>query len=175
MKKIALIIAIGFGLAVTLGILSLGDDARDALPAGMTADRIIVEKSRHRLTLYKDGALIRTYEVSLGRGGLAPKSREGDNLTPDGLYWINGRNPHSAYHLSLRISYPDAGDMEAARARGEPPGSDIMIHGIRNGMGWLGAIHRSLDWTAGCIAVTNREIEEIWRAVPDGTPIEITP
>jgi len=162
------------GLAILL-VLLLPDSDGEPLPAGTTADRVVVEKSRHTLTLYKGELPLRSYEVSLGRGGLAPKRREGDALTPEGAYRISGRNPDSAYHLSLRISYPDARDIAAAKARGEDPGSDIMIHGIRNGLGWLGRLHRYADWTAGCVAVTNREVEEIWRAVPDGTPVELLP
>lgn len=146
-----------------------------ALPPGTTADRIVVEKARHTLTLYQGDEALRSYPVSLGRGGLAPKTREGDGRTPEGLYRIIGRNPKSAYHLSLHISYPDARDIEAARARGEPPGGDITIHGLPNGRAKVGEWHRTIDWTAGCIAVTNTEIEEIWRVVPNGTPIEIRP
>jgi murein L,D-transpeptidase YafK len=120
------------------------------------------------MTLFREGQPIKTYEVALGREP-GPKRREGDNKTPEGLYRISGRNPQSAYHLSLRISYPVPHEVAAAKARGEPPGGDIMIHSIRNGLGWLGSLHRQQNWTAGCIAVTNGEIEEIWRAVPDGS------
>ena len=131
----------------------------------------MVEKARHLMTLYRDGKPFRTFAVALGRGGLGPKQREGDNLTPEGSYRIIGRNPNSAYHLSLRVSYPEPRDVEAARARGLSPGSDIMIHGIGRGVGW----RRFKDWTFGCIAVTDSEMEEIWRMVPDGTPIDIKP
>jgi murein L,D-transpeptidase YafK len=88
---------------------------------------------------------------------------------------VVGRNPKSAYHLSLRLSYPNAADVAAAKAKGCPPGGDIMIHGITNGLGWMGRLHRQVDWTLGCIAVTDEEIERIWNLVPDGTPVEITP
>ena len=145
------------------------------LPPGTRADRILVEKERHLLTLYRGDEALRSYPVSLGRGGLAPKTREGDGRTPEGRYHIIGRNPNSAYHRSLHISYPAARDIEAASARGEPPGSDITIHGIPNGRERVGEWHRKIDWTAGCIAVTNAEIDEIWRVVPNGTPIEIRP
>jgi len=94
---------------------------------------------------------------------------------PEGHYVIDWRNPSSAYHLALHISYPDAADAAAAAARDDNPGGDIMIHGLPNGFGVVGALHRRLDWTAGCIAVTDPEIEEIWQAVADGTPIEIRP
>ncbi|MGQ9367653.1 L,D-transpeptidase family protein [Azospirillum sp. A39] len=154
---------------------AVGPPAFAAASGAVPADRIVVRKARRTLTLYRDGRELRTYAVALGPGEPAPKRREGDNRTPEGLYRIDGRNPRSAYHRSLHISYPSPADTSAARARGERPGGGIMIHGLRNGFGWLGAAHRSVDWTAGCIAVTNEEIEEIWRLVPDGTAIEILP
>lgn len=146
-----------------------------SLPKGTTADFVLIEKQAHRMTLFTGGSKIRSYRISLGRGGLARKQKEGDLLVPEGSYNIEARNPSSTYHLSLKISYPDAADQARASARGESAGSNIMIHGIRNGLGWLGRIHRLADWTAGCIAVTNWEIEEIWRVVPDGAAIEIRP
>ncbi len=145
------------------------------LAADATADRVVVRKADRGLTLFRSGQPLKTYAIALGFGEPGPKSREGDGRTPEGLYHISGRNPKSAFHLSLRISYPDEEDIAAARAQGVSPGGDIMIHGMRNGFGWLGSLARAGDWTAGCIAVTNEEIEEIWRAVPDGTPIEILP
>ena len=155
------------GLAV---LILLAPPARAA-----EVDRILVEKARHVMTLMKGDQIVRTYQVALGRGGLEPKRREGDLRVPEGVYSIAGRNPKSAYHLALRISYPEPRDVEAAKAHGLDPGSDIMIHGLRNGLGWIGALHRLTDWTAGCIAVTDLEMDEIWRLVADGTPIEIRP
>ncbi len=142
-------------------------------PIQPLTDRIIVEKSAHRMTLLKRGQVVRTYRIALGRGGLGPKMQSGDNRVPEGIYRITGRNPNSAYHLSLRISYPSPSQSQAARARGIDPGGDIMIHGLRNGLGWIGAQHRRIDWTQGCIAVTNAEIEEIGRTVPNNVVIEI--
>jgi murein L,D-transpeptidase YafK len=136
-------------------------------------DRIIVDKSARRMKLLKDGRVIRTYRIALGRGGRGPKQRSGDNKVPEGTYRIVGRNGDSAYHLSLRIDYPTERQIRQAREEGYDPGGDIMIHGIRNGLGWIGALHQRVDWTQGCIAVTNAEIEEIWRLVPDRTIIEI--
>jgi len=149
--------------------------SRPSLPVtgGIVADRLLVEKSVRRLTLYRGDDIIASYPVSLGRGGLAAKQQEGDKRTPEGTYRISGRNPQSAYYLSLRISYPDERDKERASAAGVSPGSDIMIHGIRNGLGWLGVFHRLMDWTQGCIALTNAEMRQIWDAVPDGIVIEI--
>jgi murein L,D-transpeptidase YafK len=160
-------LVLGLGMAATAL-------AEDGSLAGQ-ADRVVVEKSRHRLTLYAGDRVLRQYPVAVGSGGLAAKRRQGDHRTPEGHYRIDWRNPNSAFHLALHVSYPSAADAAAAQARGEKPGGDIMIHGLPNGWGAVGALHRRLDWTAGCIAVTDEEIEEIWRAVPDGTPVEIKP
>jgi len=111
--------------------------------------------------------------VALGRGDLAPKEREGDGRTPEGHYIIDSRNGASHYHKALHVSYPNAEDRARAAKLGASPGGAIMIHGLPNGMGWLGAAHRLYDWTLGCIAVTDEEIDEIWNLVPVGTPVEI--
>jgi len=161
-------------IPLAFGMAAVADsDEQSPLPPDAVADRIVVDKTHHIMTLYSHEQPLRSYAVALGRGGLDIKTREGDNRTPEGQYRIDGRNPRSAFHLSLHISYPEARDVAKAAAHGENPGGDIMIHGIRNGLGWIGTSHRWLDWTAGCIAVTNREVEEIWRVVVDGTPIEI--
>lgn len=160
-------------IIVVAAIVLVSPPSRPPLPEGTRADRIVVEKSLRMMILLNAGAPVQTYSIAIGRGGIEPKQREGDNKTPEGVYTIDGRNTQSAFHRSLHISYPDAKDRQAARVRGEPPGGDIMIHGIRNGLGWLGSWHRTLDWTAGCIAVTDVEMDEIWRIVADGTPIEI--
>ncbi len=144
-------------------------------PLTETADAVLVEKSSRRLLLLKAGEVLREYPISLGRQPVGHKRMEGDGRTPEGLYVLDWRNPDSRYHLSLHVSYPDAADRAAAAGRGVPPGGDIMIHGLPNGLGWLGRRHLDRDWTDGCIAVTNQEIEEIWGAVPNGTPIEIRP
>ena len=100
---------------------------------------------------------------------------ENNERTPEGLYSINGRNPNSSFHRSLQISYPDAEDRARAAGAGVDPGGLIMIHGIRNGLGWVGGLHRIIDWTNGCVAVTNAEMDEIWDSVEVGTPVEIRP
>jgi murein L,D-transpeptidase YafK len=140
-----------------------------------TADAILVTKHTHTLTLLRGGQPIKQYHVALGRGGLGPKQQAGDNKVPEGAYTIVGRNPHSAFYRSLRVGYPTPQQVAAAHTRGLDPGGDIMIHGIRDGLGWLGPAHRFLDWTKGCIAVTDSEMDEIWEAVPNGTPIQIRP
>lgn len=176
MKRRTLLFAgIATPIAAAAGLVLRDSAAANApaLPAGTIVSRIRVEKGRRRMTLYRDGAAIKAYSIALGFGEPDAKTREGDGRTPEGAYRISGRNPQSRYHLSLRISYPAARDIAAAARRGEPPGSDIMIHGLPNGLGAVGRWHLKRDWTAGCIAVTNTEIEEIWRVVPDDTPIEI--
>ncbi len=142
-------------------------------PEAMQADRILVDKPARRMQLLRDGAIIGEYDISLGAAPDGHKTREGDEKTPEGEYLIDWRNPRSMAHLSLHISYPNGADTAAARARGDSPGGEIMIHGMLNGWGWLGGLHRKWDWTNGCIAVTNAEMREIWSRVPDGTPIEI--
>jgi murein L,D-transpeptidase YafK len=140
------------------------------------AAKIIVFKSERRMELLDvESNVLKTYEVSLGADPEGPKSRQGDSKTPEGVYKISGRNPGSSYHLSLRISYPNTRDIAEAAALGVSPGGDIFIHGLPNGRGFLGSRHLLYDWTDGCIAVTDQEIEEIWTLVPDDTPIEIRP
>ena len=145
------------------------------LADNIRADKIVVEKEKRKLSLLKNGAVLKSYRVALGRQPAGQKLKEGDNKTPEGNYIIDYRNQHSNYHSALHISYPNKSDAERAQKNGINPGGDIMIHGLRGGFGWVGNLHRIADWTRGCIAVTNPEIEEISRAVPDGTPIEIYP
>ena len=141
----------------------------------ITADKVLVEKALRRMTLFQNGKPVKTYRIALGKNPVGPKVQEGDKRTPEGIYTINGRNPKSAFHLSLRVSYPGAADIAQAKSLGVSPGGDIMIHGLGNGFGWIGSNHTLSDWTLGCIAVTNAEIEDIWKAVPDGTVVEILP
>ena len=146
-------------------------------PGGPLAlvDSIVVEKKAHKLTLYRDGKPTRTYLVALGGQPVGDKTRAGDNRTPEGIFHIDARQPNSRYHLALHISYPDQAHRERSRAIGAEPGGDIMIHGLPNGLGAAGASHRLNDWTNGCVALTDEEIEEIWSVVPIGTPVEIKP
>jgi len=139
------------------------------------ADRMVVLKKQRTLQLLSEGKAIKSYKVALGGDPVGPKTRKGDHKTPEGVYILDSRNPHSHFHKAIHISYPNARDRAAARAKGVSPGGDVFVHGLPNGYGWVGASHRVKDWTDGCIAVTNEEIEEIWRAVADGTPIEIRP
>jgi murein L,D-transpeptidase YafK len=145
------------------------------LRVGTTIDRIVVEKSAKRLSIFAGGNQIKSYRIALGRNPVGAKREEGDMKTPEGIYKIDSRNARSSFHLALHVSYPSDDDNQRAAARGISAGSDIMIHGIQNGRGWIGAFHRWKDWTAGCIALTDEGIEELWRVTPDGTPIEIRP
>jgi len=138
-------------------------------------DKVLIEKKKRRLTLIADGEAIKTYKIALGGDPVGPKERQGDNKTPEGTYTIAAINRHSDYHLSLRISYPNEKDVMRAKEQGVAPGGDIMIHGIKNGLSWVGGFHTEIDWTEGCIAVTNKEMEEIARLAPNGTPVEIRP
>ena len=139
------------------------------------ADRVVVNKGARTLQLLKQGAVIKSYKISLGRQPFGHKQREGDYRTPEGTYRIDWRNPTSLFHLSLHISYPGTRDRGKAERGGYSPGGAIMIHGRPVFIGSNDILFDGRDWTDGCIAVTNAEIEEIWRAVPDGTPITILP
>ncbi len=136
------------------------------------ADRILVRKSEHTLTLFSHNQVLHTYKVALGRAG-GDKEFQGDHKTPVGLYSIDGKNPRSQYHLALHLSYPNAADRARAAAAHRPPGGDVEIHGLPPSAAYLGGLHRAVDWTDGCIAVTDAEVEEIYKLVPMGTPVEI--
>lgn len=144
-------------------------------PKQYDADSIVLDKSKRSLSMYHRGQLVKRYSVALGRNPVGNKQRRGDGRTPEGLYRIEGRNPWSKYHLSLRVSYPSAADRDRAARRRVSPGGDIMLHGLPKEFATVGALHRQQDWTEGCVALTNEEIEEIWRAVPDGAWILIKP
>ncbi|MGZ3539018.1 MAG: L,D-transpeptidase family protein, partial [Syntrophales bacterium] len=139
------------------------------------ADKILIEKKERRLTLILRGEVLKTYKIALGGNPNGPKERQGDNKTPEGTYVIDSRNQDSPYHLSLHISYPNEKDKQRARELGVSPGGDIMIHGIKKGVSWVGDFRAEVDWTKGCIAVTDEEIEEIEKLVPNGTIVEIRP
>ena len=148
--------------------------AADQNPA-LHADRVLVQKKEHTLQLLRQGKILKTYRVALGGDPVGPKARQGDHRTPEGLYILDSRNAHSKFYKSIHISYPNAQERDSARKSGVSPGGDVFIHGLPNGYGAIGGAHRLHDWTDGCIAVTDAEMDEIWRAVPNGTPIEIRP
>lgn len=142
----------------------------------MKADKVIVYKANRTLQLLRNGRVIREYRVALGKNPKGHKIHSGDNRTPEGNYTIAWRNPNSKFHLSINISYPDDIDAEVAESLGLKPGDAIMIHGLPNGISNGAKMgHPYQDWTNGCIAVNNQEMEEIWHMVDDGTPISIWP
>jgi tetratricopeptide (TPR) repeat protein len=140
-----------------------------------SVDKILVEKKERRLMLISKGEVLKTYKIALGGNPIGPKERQGDNKTPEGTYCIVSRNRDSLYHRSLHISYPNERDKKRAKELGVAPGGNIMIHGIKNGFSWVGDAQSEADWTKGCIAVTDEEIEEIDRLAPNGTVVEIRP
>lgn len=174
-------------MVLALTVLCVGTVASEAARAAspqptfrlfqpaLKADLVLVEKGARRLYLIHKGFIFRSYRIALGYRPNQTKMREGDGRTPEGVYLIDAHNPNSNFHLSLHISYPNSRDMAQAAALGTSPGGMIMIHGLPNGASAAQVQHPSRDWTNGCIAVTNEEIEEIWRFVDDGTPIIIRP
>jgi murein L,D-transpeptidase YafK len=166
-------------LAVVL-LFSLAVSPLHAFPANAPplsvstlADRVLVLKGERKLLLIKGNQVLKTYAVSLGGNPIGPKLREGDRKTPEGNYVLDRHNAHSQYHKSIHISYPNPDDVARAKRLGVPTGGDLFIHGLPND--FKGPSQDLGDWTDGCIAVTNAEIDEIWRMVADGTPIEIKP
>jgi murein L,D-transpeptidase YafK len=138
-------------------------------------DLVRVEKAERRMQLLSGDVVIKEYTIALGARPEGHKRWEGDERTPEGRYILDWRNPKSMAYKSIHISYPNPRDVASAKSMGVPPGGMIMIHGAANGYGWWGWALQLIDWTDGCIAVTNREMDEIWTLVQDGTPIEINP
>ncbi len=143
--------------------------------AAEVADSVVIYKERRLLQLFQGDVLLREYPVSLGGDPIGHKTREGDQKTPEGRYLLDWRNANSGYYKSIHISYPSPEDVKVAAAEGIDPGGMIMIHGQRNYFGWLADLTQMFDWTDGCIAVTNAQMEDIWTLVPDNTVIEIRP
>jgi murein L,D-transpeptidase YafK len=164
--------------AVLVCTLVAGTAAGPALadhPPDAKADKILVLKGERRMVLLRHGKPLHAFTVSLGRTPTGAKVRQGDGRTPEGYYWIDGRSTQSRFFRALHVSYPNDNDRAAARRLGVSPGGGIMIHGLPAELADMGARHARLDWTEGCIAVTNDEIEMVWRAVDLGTAVEIRP
>ena len=155
---------------IILAVCSFADNSASA-----KADRVIVLKRDRTLQLMNHGKVFKIYKVALGGDPVGPKIQRGDHRTPEGVYVLDHRNVHSQYYKSIHISYPNAADRVRAAKLQVAPGGDIFLHGLPNGYGAIGSRHRLRDWTDGCVAVTDEEIDEIWQLVPDGTPIEIKP
>jgi murein L,D-transpeptidase YafK len=162
-------------LLVTCALIAWAQWPATPLPTTVHVDRVVVSKSTRTLSLLQGSTVIRSYPIALGRHLVGSKQKEGDNRTPEGLYQLDSVNLSSGFHRALHVSYPSPADSRSAHARGELPGGAIMVHGIKNGLGFLGRLHSLVNWTNGCIAVSNAQIEEIVRVVPVGTPIQINP
>jgi murein L,D-transpeptidase YafK len=166
-----LLVGILAGVVLPVHAQTTHDDSANQI----SVDQILVVKNERKLSLLAHGKVIRTYKVSLGGEPVGAKERQGDHKTPEGNYVLDRRNLTSKFYKSIHVSYPNEQDKQQAAKLGVSAGGDIMIHGLPNGFGWLRATHLAKDWTDGCIAVTDSEIDEIWKLVADGTPIEIRP
>jgi len=158
-----------------LAAISVGAASHLAAQSVSKVNRIVVEKSKRTLTLMDGEKIVKTYKTALGGEPIGAKDRQGDHKTPEGIYSLDAKNPNSQFHKALHISYPNQADRAHARKLGVSPGGDAEIHGLGEKWGWIGAKHRLTDWTDGCIAVTNDEIDEIYPLIRVGTSIEIRP
>lgn len=143
--------------------------------AAQKADLVVVKKSEARLYLQRDGKPFASFAVSFGRTPDGHKTRKGDKRTPEGRYILDAKNPKSGFYKAIRISYPNAQDRETAKAQGVKPGGLILIHGQKNGLGWMAPVSELFNWTDGCVALSNQDMDQVWQAVEVGTPIEIYP
>ncbi|RYF17797.1 MAG: hypothetical protein EOO42_15600 [Flavobacteriales bacterium] len=173
MKKVAIIsIYLILVIFACAAIYNLWPEQK--LSSNAKIDYLLVEKSKHTMKAYNGNKLVKTYKISIGKNSIGHKVFEGDQKTPEGIYTINDRNPNSDYHKNLGVSYPNNLDREKAKALGKSPGGDIKIHGLRNGgFGIVNKLHRLTDWTNGCIAVTDSEVDELFSAVIVNAKIEI--
>jgi murein L,D-transpeptidase YafK len=156
-------------LAIVIALVPL------ATSAGLKADLVVVRKSESRLVLMRGGQVIDSFGVAFGGHPKGPKEREGDERTPEGRYVLDAKNAQSSFYRSIHISYPNARDVAQAHASGVQPGGLIMIHGQKNGLAWLAPVSQLFNWTDGCIALKNKDMDAVWSAVDVGTPIEIYP
>lgn len=138
-------------------------------------DQVLVKKSAEKMYLFSKGKILKTYSVTFGANPEGHKEQEGDERTPQGNYILDYKKEDSSFYKAIHISYPNEIDIKKAKKAGVSPGGQIMIHGQKNGFGWLSSLTQHFNWTDGCIAVTNKEMEEIWNLVDTGTPIEIQP
>ncbi|MDA1076148.1 MAG: L,D-transpeptidase family protein [Proteobacteria bacterium] len=143
----------------------------ESSPTNPAVDSVLVVKSERKMYLLANGSTVNEYAVVFGRNPVGHKQQEGDGRTPEGRYTLDFKNADSAFYKSIKISYPDAEDTARAEKQGVSPGGLIMIHGQKNGSDWA----RNYDWTDGCIAVTNAEMDELWQLLEEGFPIEIRP
>ena len=165
MKVIVKIIAAAFVFVLYSG----------AAHSEQTADMVLVEKSKSRLYLMREGQAFASFHVVFGANPEGHKRQQGDERTPEGQYLLNYKNANSLYYKSIHISYPNEFDRQEARKQGVDPGGDIMIHGQKNGYERLSFLAQRFNWTNGCIALSNKDMDSVWEAVQPGTPIEIKP
>lgn len=161
-----------FILAVIFGFALLSFSNK-GLPKNTKIDYLEVNKEKREMYAYSNGDKVKTYDIALGWSPEGPKRVKGDGKTPEGTYFINGKNPHSVAYKNLGISYPNADDVQEANKLGKSPGGDIKIHGLMNRWGFMGRFHRFRDWTAGCIAVSNSDMDELYSHVKIGATIKI--
>ena len=152
-------------LTLFISLTSLADDSK--------VDLVLVDKSEKKMYLLSNGKVLKEYHVVFGSNPTGHKMQEGDERTPEGRYILDYKNPNSSYYKSIHISYPNKEDKARAKKRGVNPGGMIMIHGQKNGFAWLSWLMQRFNWTDGCIAARNSDMDEIWRLVRVGTPIEI--
>lgn len=176
MRRLSIFSAIFAGLIMTAvhsGAAVSGTQTARLTPP--KADRVVVLKTERKLVLMRDDRVLRIFRVALGRYPVGHKQRQGDAKTPEGAYTLDFKLKKSSFYRAIRVSYPNQQDISSARERGVDPGGKIMIHGLPNDMSASRVGHPMIDWTQGCIAVTNREMDEIWSMIDPGTPIEIHP
>ena len=146
-----------------------------AVNASEKATLVVIDKADRIMRVMNGDTVLASYHVSLGGNPIGHKEREGDQRTPEGRYVLDYKKSNSAFYKSIHISYPNLEDKERAEKFGVSPGGFIMIHGQKNGLGWLSGLTQMADWTNGCIAVTNEEMDEVWEYVNEGTPVQINP
>ena len=159
--------------AITYAKSGVNKTSKQAIPSDANVDKVYVDKSERVLKLLSGDRVIKTYHIALGDSPAGHKRQQGYERTPTGTYKLDYKNEKSSYYRSIHVSYPNASDKVQARKRGVSPGGDIMIHGQKNGFGHLAAVTQKRDWTDGCIAVTNDEMDEIMSVYQAGMPIEI--
>lgn len=162
-------------LIIAVAATAMSCNAGHPLPAGTTIDSIVVIKHHREMQVYSKTKLLKTYKIALGKQPVGHKQIQGDMRTPEGIYYINGKNPKSQYYKNLGISYPNKQDRQTALKLGKSPGGDIKIHGLPNDQVNISSLHCLKDWTHGCIAVTNYEMDELYNSVSIGVVVNILP
>ncbi|HEY9048024.1 MAG TPA: L,D-transpeptidase family protein [Ohtaekwangia sp.] len=146
----------------------------EKLAPGIVIDKLVVNKKQRTMQAFSEGRVVKVYHIAIGKAS-GDKLEEGDQRTPEGTYRIADKNPNSGYHKNLGISYPNKKDIQEAKQRGVKPGGNIKIHGLKNGQGYIGKFHRLRNWTNGCIALTDEEVDELYNHVRIGAIITIRP